>query len=525
MKIRKFIGLALVVSSSFGMGTSLDLENNNENVLNHVAISSLASTSVDDFKDAGDKKLNDIVIKALDNQSLHRDSVHKDAILSTNKSSMNEKELANYKIVKSVLQSEDMVNLFKDSPKGGNIEIMIDQQIAPISVAYKEDKCIVQGVLDEHYDFLDKEVPHDLKQDLAFNSKEKELHNELVARHEVSHCRFNDFEHPLILSSNPELNKKMNMILVGDSNSKLIKRVNESFADSLAAIQMLNANPTKDVKNMIMKHAAMRETTDLKESSGAELHEHNDTHKALKILISEEGLQKIAKIGKNDSRAMESLALETANRAVRSSLAELNEHQRGFLFNTFASERSAAGSLGKVILDENKQMFSGTSNVKLLGYINLYDREDSLNLKAAKKYISSIKNSSDYTSMREILLKVGNGTVTHDEEVKYVKLTEKFQDKYVQYTKDILGMQPIDVANQLIMEFNGKQLKNELESVDFNKQAIEAKIDERTKDNIKQLGSSFFKMPTDLGSKLEKLKKGYEGTEDEVMKKIQKLRN
>lgn len=208
---------------------------------------------------------------------------------------LSQNEMDELLFMRKILNAPDMKDLFKDSPKNGNIQFNLEANVDPFSYSYKDgEACIVKGSLTKGEDGLDYHVPKELKAELSLSEEEKKWQKELIARHELNHCRFNDLQETLFLTGDKEINSKINELASSNNKNKLSMRVNEGFVETLAVIQMLKQDDSSNFKNFIEKHTIMRESGRLA-FLDQKSQVHTDIPIALKILMQDENLNKIKK--------------------------------------------------------------------------------------------------------------------------------------------------------------------------------------------------------------------------------------
>lgn len=566
MQIQKFITMAMTAFSMLGIGASINNANAHGNhnhqpqqVLeqiseghNHSHINSNAnnlsfseklshkidtlnlngasaqfSLSTPTTKDMESKQRFAKVVMDVASQDF--DSINTKDYVTVNgfNTSLNSSESEKYQFMKNLLGKNDIVALFADSPKKDNLQILVDNKIAPISLVYKMDTCLIQGVMNDHVD-LSIDVPEQYKEKLSFSPIEKSLNNELIARHEISHCRFSDFANPYILSEDTKLNHQLNQ-LWGTSTDNVIRgKINENFADTLAAMQMLKDYPTQDTKNMIYKHIALREATSIKEIDMNEISTYSDVYKSLKLLMTKEGLEKLDKINVNDGASMEKYALELANTATRISLSEMNKDKREMLFGSHGLESSKA--LGNVLFENNPTAFDKSNSLNLGNHKNLFVHQDSIVHEAAKFYLDELKHSpTEYNNLQKVFVKIGEKTqasLTSEEKNLLKNHQTGFVNKYNELTQQFLGDSVDNITNKINVEYQKKYIPHELEASYYSPNKIAEKLQEHTEENIKQMETnpSFIKIPLDLSARLEKLQAGFKNTENDITSKLRKLK-
>lgn len=424
---------------------------------------------------------------------------------------LSQSEMDELLFMRKVLNTPNMKSLFKDSPKNGNIQFNLESSIDPFSYSYKDgEACIVKGTLTKGEDGLDYHVPKELKEELSLNEQEKGWQKELIARHELNHCRFNDLQETLFLTGDKETNSKINELASSNNKNKLSMRVNEGFVESLAVIQMLKQEDNPNFKNFIEKHTIMRESGRLA-FLDQKTQVHTDIPIALKILMQDENLDKIKKINPDNSEEMENLALKVANQATRYSLAQMSVNERKEIYGSVVEgvTTSLNGVLTTVLKGYAKEQFGAT---KLANFESLYDdtsNEKGITRKAADKYINELsrENPQEISNMLKDMTNLGevkrNQNQVKDHSKKFIEKINSDPEKY-------FGKGTVGVLDKLEHDIHkiGLSSKNEMSKDEaVNANMVETKLNI---EKMKEGQSGFLKISADFASNLDKIQDDFD---------------
>lgn len=313
--------------------------------------------------------------------------------------------------MRGIYKSQDMSALFKDSPKKDNIIFAIKNDSLPFMFSF-DNVCLVNVPLDKSGMPVKLNFPSfgdaSLDKALLINDSD-ELYNEMVVRHEIAHCRFSDYAAPLQLSRDSKLNKFINDIVrdsapvVGESPTQML---NESFVDSLAAIQMLVKygvdNP--DVNLLFNKVQVNREAFSFQqESLGKSASNVYSAHTSLKLLLTDEYKDKLRGLNADNAQEMEPIALEVGNKALVYSLSHSKKEDVKALFNMENLKTSTSDAIAYEIFKEHSNEFkrgvySGALVSSRMAYPDNQLRE------IAKSEITKMKQNGTFDAYKDALV-------------------------------------------------------------------------------------------------------------------------
>lgn len=160
------------------------------------------------------------------------------------------------------------------------------------------------------------------------NQQEAEIMRQIMVLHEASHCEFSNFQEPLLVKGMPQLQKNLNYLYKNSSfsqskfshneqeqkNSSIYQLLNENFADTYAAIQIIKLHGAKpQVLNMLLRFKVQRHEQSLLFSRSYGLESH-DSHFALEEILEPDNIQKI--LNTDDAQELKIIALEIANNSI-----------------------------------------------------------------------------------------------------------------------------------------------------------------------------------------------------------------
>lgn len=424
---------------------------------------------------------------------------------------LSQSEMDELLFMRKILNAPDMKNLFKDSPKSGNIQFNLEANVDPFSYSYKDgEACIVKGSLTKGEDGLDYHVPKELKAELSLNEEEKNWQKELIARHELNHCRFNDLQETLFLTGDKEINSKINELASSNNKNKLSMRVNEGFVETLAVIQMLKQDDSSKFKEFIEKHTIMRESGRLA-FLDQKSQVHTDIPIALKILMQDENLNKIKKINPENSEEMEKMALKVANQATRYSLAQMSVNERKEIYSSVVEgvTTSLNGVLATVLKGYAKEQFGAT---KVANFESLYDdtsNEKGVTRKAADKYINELsrENPQEINKMLQDMTALGEVKRSQEQvkehSKKFIEKINSNPEKY--FGKGIIGV--LDKLEDDIQKIGLSATNTVSKEETVNTNMVETKLNI---EKMKEGQTGFLKITADFASNLDKIKEDFD---------------
>lgn len=440
-----------------------------------------------------------------------------------NESNLTQEQRDELGFMRGILQTPTMQNLFKESPKKGNIQFNLEKNAEPFSYSYKDgEACIVKGVISKNDVNLDYHVPSELKGELTLNEQEKKWQQELTARHELNHCKFNDLKETLFLTKDKDVNKKINELAASNERNNLSKRVNEGFAETLAVMQMLQTEDSPEFRVFLQKHTIMRESSRLAYIDSTEKRVHADIPHALKILLQEDNIKDVKKMG-DDTEAMEKKALQIANEGTRLALSKMTPEQRKDIYGSIVEGVgvSLQGVLTTVMKTYAKEQFGAT---KLANFSNLYDdvsSDNAMTRRAADIYIKEVAQSNpekikemvdDMTELGEV--KRGKEAVGKYSE-EFLKTVTSNPDKY--FGKGTIGV--LDKLESEIVSMSAPAINmqnmpaGKVESLNF----IE------TQKNIQEMKANqtgFLKISPDFAERLEKIQEDFSSVNRSISVKL-----
>lgn len=422
--------------------------------------------------------------------------------------------------MKAIFKSQEVSSVFQHSPKKDSLIFSHNNDLGAFAFAY-DSTCIVNvGTKDNGMAQkipVSKHVGHDLSEKLDLNESDKELYNEFVTRHEISHCRFNDYANPLVVSKDSKLNSVANAVLrdtptiVGAPISQM---VDESYADSLAAIQMLvkyGVNDTK-VNSILAKVHTNRESIAIDDHDLAAESVH-DTHHGLKLILTKEYKDRISKLSSNDGPEMEKMALEVANKALVYKITQFDDYQSGLIFNIDNVKKATSDNIALQIYKESPQDFKRG----LLGNVisTKIGSSETAITEIAKERIAEMKKEGTYDAYKQALVKlsfnlsdpdsgyaskmkfIADRNEAHDfikkEEVKLGRvLDERIKEK--------VGFSATDIMSQIVGELKGYQ---------FTSDVVQGKeketIQTRASENFSPSNLKMLKLPQNMADKMDKI--------------------
>lgn len=423
--------------------------------------------------------------------------------------------------MKSIYTSKDVSALFEGSSKKNNMLFTAKEGSNPFAFAF-DKSCIVNVGVDNNgvpvkLNYQGEEHGS-LAKKLNINDADGQLYNEMVVRHEIAHCRFADYAAPLNLSADKKLNSFLNEVVrdsapvTGESATQMI---NESFADSLAMIQMMVKYGVDDpaVNSLFNKVHSNRESTALKvESSGMSSMDQHDAHHGVKLLLTQEYKDKIRQIAPGDAKAMESLALDVGNKAVIYKLSHLSEEDNSKVFNMANLKKSASDNVSLEIYKENTQDFKrglfGGSSV-----ITRFAEPDNQMRGIAKDYINQMKKDGSFDAYKENVTLMSYKMSDRD---RGNELASEFLKKYSQAKKSIASNEVNleENINKSVKERFGftaeeglDKLKSEFASYKFKSPLVEGNVEQviakRAAENAEPLNFKQFTLPSNIAEKMD----------------------
>lgn len=238
------------------------------------------------------------------------------------------------------------------------------------------------------------------------NKVESEVMRKFMVLHEGSHCLFSTFSYPILINDNEVLEKNMNFLFkLGaasySSENKLIKNnslyqlLNENFADSFAAINLIKQyGKNSDVINMLHRIATQRYEQALVIETKMSLLAH-DTHFALNEILQLETIDKIMNM--EDYNLLKILALEIANRSVANVLINNTVSQA-------INKNSIISGIRNNLIDMNLQKQSeSTKRLFTITNYQFFSNEDnSFIFKIAKDIIHNDILYNEYKALKKI---------------------------------------------------------------------------------------------------------------------------
>lgn len=256
------------------------------------------------------------------------------------------------------------------------------------------------GSMDKRPDFHHITIPQ--------NKQEAEIMRKIMVLHEASHCEFSNFEEPILVKGMPKLQKSFNYLYRNSSfslsnfshtgseqrNSSIYQLLNENFADSYAAIQIIKLYGAKpEVLNMLLRFKVQRHEQSLLFSRTVGLESH-DSHFALEEILLPETIQKILTI--NNANELKLLALEIANNSIGNVLVNHN-------FEQAVNKRSIIRGIVETIDRIQNQEVALTNNTmtKITNYHFTANENNSFIFKVAKAIRADI-NLPIYLKNKEL---------------------------------------------------------------------------------------------------------------------------
>lgn len=344
---------------------------------------------------------------------------------------------------------------------------VLDTSVPAVSSNLIKNFCIVQpkGTLEGS-----SVVP-----DSTVSAQETAMRNELIANHELNHCRFAEFKDPFKMFGNTKLNKEMNLLYETVGMGEGVKaKLNEGYADTMAAMQLLKAyNSNQESKNTLYRFVALRQEDALKMESFGLKSQYSDVENSLKMLLSEEGLKRLEKIPATDQGALESYALELANKGLLMGLVK--RYQNGNL-ERLPAFRPSAEYLVRNILDTYPNEFDRKGFkwelFKDTG-ANIYGGgENNLSYKLATYHISEMEKDGSLSKFKAVLkdftaLRIPGNNATPKEVDEFFDKLDDGKKKILDYT---YVLNDKIQSKGFIKNFTGIDFDNQKFASNFKKQ-------------------------------------------------------
>lgn len=307
------------------------------------------------------------------------------------------------------------------------------------------------------------------------------MRNELIANHELNHCRFAEFKDPFKMFGDTKLNKEMNLLYETVGMGKSTKaKLNEGYADTMAAMQLLKAyNSNQESKNTLYRFVALRQEDAIRNEHVGGYYQYSDVANSLRMLLSEDGLKRLDKIPATDQGALESYALELANKGVLMGMAK--RYQNGTL-ERLPAFRPSAEYLVRNVLDSYPdefdrkgfkwELFKGTG-------ANIYGGgENNLNYKLATYHVSEMEKDGSLSKFKAVLkdftaLRVPRNNATPKEVDEFFDKLDDGKKKILNYT---YVLHDKIQSKGFIKDFTGIDFDNQKFASNFKKQLSSYKL-------------------------------------------------
>lgn len=420
--------------------------------------------------------------------------------------------------MKEIYAGKDLNKTFENSKQKNNILFSHSDKNDAFAISFN-DACIVNmkidedgfGVKMEYDEYKDKKFSENLK----INEKDKDLYNEFIIRHEISHCRFTDYAQPFVVSKNKVNNDFMNSFLLNSgavTSSSAVSMISEAYADSLAAIQMMvkyGVN-NKTLNQLLSKVHTFRETIAIDESDRAVLNSH-DLHDSIKLLLTKEYKEKISKITQVDSSLMEEMALEVSNKALVFKLSHLDKYDQRLIFSLDNIQKAAIDMVSLEVFKENVGDFK--RGIVFESVNSKINNAEGLLKDIVQEYIEEMKKTDRYEKYKEALIKISETTQSSDQEAivmfamkknpyfNTIKLEQLKLSEFIdQKSKDKFDFSVSVGSANIMKELQGYEFSKNITS--DNRSDILAK---RAKENYTEDNVKSFNFPIDISEKMQKI--------------------